>query len=408
MFDSHYATERQGASGLVPIVGSLGAGKSALMALLCTESARRGILTTVLDPSGPLAKLASMPEFRGRAMVLDLLRAPAGTLNPYGVIETPNPKNYATGEELNNARAEAEHQRSELAMDVIQMLLPPQEVEQPETLTAIQQAIWETPPLPTSSLLDVIANLHKHGHPRAKLVADYLTHSQGMPASRLFFGVSDTDTPIDSRSATLLIITMAGLDLPERGSDKRHWTQQQRISVPLLHLATHYVMRRVYGQARGTRKTVALDEVGQMGEWGSGKALFSRLGRDSRKWNAAIYVSSQDPEDVLGLNIANKNSGCFVGRIEDHEIARQALELLRVPTKVGYEAVLADLSPFAAGPGGTRNRQSRHFVMRDVHGSVERITIDMTHIPGLLEAIDTDARPDHLELESADAMGATR
>jgi hypothetical protein len=100
MFDSHYATERQGASGLVPIVGSLGAGKSALMALLCTESARRGILTTVLDPSGPLAKLASMPEFRGRAMVLDLLRAPAGTLNPYGVIETPNPKNYATGEEL--------------------------------------------------------------------------------------------------------------------------------------------------------------------------------------------------------------------------------------------------------------------------------------------------------------------
>lgn len=393
MVDSHYALEVQGASGLVPIVGGLGAGKSGLLGFICSESARRNILTTILDPSGPLAKLAEMPEFRNRARVLDLLKAPSGTLNPYSVIETPNPQNYVgDGDGYGAALAEAEADRAQLAMDVIQMLLPPQEVDQHGVVPAIQQAIWDTPSLPTSSLNLVIENLRKQqGNHQAAMVANYLLNSAKMPQSRLFFGTPESDVQIDNRSATLLIITMAGLDLPETGTDRKYWSQGQRMSVPLLHLANYYVTRRVYGQARHLRKVVALDEVGQMGEWGSGKALFSRLGRDSRKWNLALYVSSQDPKDVLGLNIANKNSGCFVGRIEDDDIARQALALLRAPLKSGYESILAGLSPYSQG--GSRNRQSRDFVYRDVHGGIERVTVDMSHIPGLLDAIDTDAKP---------------
>lgn len=393
MFDPHYALEQQASSGLVPIVGGLGAGKSGLLGFLCYESARRNILTTILDPSGPLAKLASMPEFRGRAMVLDLLKAPDGTLNPYSVIETPHAENYVgdtTG--YATAIAEAESDRAQLAMDIIQMLLPPQEVDQHGVIPAIYQAIYDTPARPTSSLNLVVENLIKQGSEQAKMVANYLRNSAKMPQSRLFFGTAEEDFEINNRSATLLVITMAGLDLPETGSDRRYWSSGQRMSVPLLHLANYFVTRRVYGQQRHLRKVVALDEVGQMGEWGSGKALFSRLGRDSRKWNTAIFVSSQDPKDVLGLNIANKNSGCFVGRIEDTDIATQALELLRAPKDAGYESVLAGLSPLAAGT--TRNRTMRDFVFRDVHGAMERCTIDMSHVLGLIDAIDTDAKPE--------------
>jgi len=395
MFDSHYALESQGASGLVPIVGGLGAGKSGLLSFLTTEGARRNILTTVLDPAGPMAKLAVLPEFRGRAKVIDLLRAPAGTLNPYSVIESPRPENHiGDGHSYAVALAEAEADRNQLAMDIIQMLLPPQEVEQHGVLPAIQQAIWDTPSEPTSNLMMVVENLLKQGNDNATMVANYLRNHAKMPQSQLFFGTAAAeDRLIADSAATLLIITMAGLDLPPTGSDRRYWSGSQRMSVPLLHLANHYVTRRVYGQPMHLRKIVALDEVGQMGEWGSGKALFNRLAKDSRKWNVAVYVSSQDPKDVLGLDIANKNSGCFVGRIEDVEVALQALKMLRAPAS--FVSIIAGLSPFTKD--ASRNRRARDFVLRDVHGQIERITIDMSHVPGLLDAIDTDADPSKLQ-----------
>ena len=52
MFDTHYATEVRETSGLVPVVGGLGAGKSVLLGQITYEAVRRGIPAVVLDPSG--------------------------------------------------------------------------------------------------------------------------------------------------------------------------------------------------------------------------------------------------------------------------------------------------------------------------------------------------------------------
>src|SRR3712207_9521202 len=69
------------------------------------------------------------------------------------------------------------------------------------------------------------------------------------------------------------------------------------------------------------------------------------LARDCRKWNLAALVASQNPRDILGLDVQNLVSTVFVGRIaEDQEIASEALRLLRVPVNDGYEATLASLS----------------------------------------------------------------
>jgi type IV secretory pathway VirB4 component len=52
MFDTHFATEVRETSGLVPIVGALGSGKSVLAGLITYEAVRRGITSVMLDPSG--------------------------------------------------------------------------------------------------------------------------------------------------------------------------------------------------------------------------------------------------------------------------------------------------------------------------------------------------------------------
>src|SRR6185312_13667219 len=89
MFDTHYATEQKETSGLVPVVGGLGAGKSVLLGQIAYEAVRRGIPAVVVDPSGPLARLAELPEFAGHAEHVDLTTAQNGTLNPFDVVVRP-------------------------------------------------------------------------------------------------------------------------------------------------------------------------------------------------------------------------------------------------------------------------------------------------------------------------------
>src|SRR4029450_9366614 len=82
-----------------------------------------------------------------------------------------------------------------------------------------------------------------------------------------------------------------------------------------------------------------------LGEWGAGRALFTRLGRDSRKWNTCALAASHSPPPVPGLEVSTFISAACVGRIEDEQVAADALRMLRVPAGVGYEGVLARLSP---------------------------------------------------------------
>jgi hypothetical protein len=133
-----------------------------------------------------------------------------------------------------------------------------------------------------------------------------------------------------------------------------------------------------------------LDETHFLGDWAAGRALFTRLGRDSRKWNTCVLAASQNPGAVRGMEVSNYISAAFVARSEDVQDAADALRMLRVPAGVGYEAVLGRLSPKAAD--GHRSGL-REFVMRDVDGNVDKIRVDLDHLPHVLAALDTTAAP---------------
>src|SRR4029079_17676923 len=94
MFDTHFATEVKETSGLVPVVGGLGAGKSVLLGQITYEAVRRGIPCVVLDPSGPVARLTTLPEFRGHSEHIDLTTAASGTLNPFAVVTRAHRASY--------------------------------------------------------------------------------------------------------------------------------------------------------------------------------------------------------------------------------------------------------------------------------------------------------------------------
>lgn len=388
--DLHFPMEIRERSGLAVFVAEPGGGKSTLMGALGYLAARRGVQVTLLDPSGPLARLAAMPELAPFSRVLNLTGSVPGTLAPYALIPTPLRAHFSAdpaGEReyeiaVSNARAE----RRMLVQDICSMLVPPQVAREASTATLLRHAAREVPAEESSTLDDIVRCLSDLDQPEARELAHLLMDTAEMPLAMLFFGSPPPD--LLGADAALTIITMAGLRLPDLKIEREYWSAEEALALPMLHTAHRLAVRRCYGGSMATRKLVGLDEAHFMEGWRSGRSFLVRLARDSRKWNIAGLVASQNPKDILGLDVQNLVSTVFVGRIaEDPEIAAEALRLLRVPTDVGYEQTLASLS--TVDTTSSSRLGFREFVMRDVDGRVQKVRVDVSYVPDLLTYLDT-------------------
>jgi len=360
------------------------------MGALWYLAARRGIQVTLLDPSGPLARLAAMPELRPFSRVLNLTGSEQGTLAPYALIPTPLRSHFPDGPggdreyeiAVSNARAE----RRMLVQDICSMLVPPQVAREATTATLLRHAVREVPAEEKSTLDDVVACLRRMDDHDARELASLLLDTAEMPLAMLFFGSPPPSTL--GSDAALTVITMAGLRLPDLKIEREYWSAEEALALPMLHTAHRLAVRRCYGGSMSQRKLVGLDEAHFMEGWRSGRSFLVRLARDSRKWNIAGLVASQNPRDILGLDVQNLVSTVLVGRIaEDPEIASEALRLLRVPVDVGYEQTLASLS--TVDTSSSARLGFREFVMRDVDGRVQKVRVDVSYVPGLLTYLDT-------------------
>ncbi|MCO8274485.1 ATP-binding protein [Actinoplanes sp. TRM 88003] len=388
--DLHFPMEVRERSGLGVFVAEPGGGKSTLMGALGYLNARRGVQVTLLDPSGPLARLCQMPELRPYSRVLNLTGSEQGTLAPYALIPTPVRSEFATGPAgdreyeiaVSNARAE----RRMLVQDICSMLVPPQVAKEASTATLLRHAVRQVPAEETSTLDDVVRTLQGLDDDEGRELANLLLDTAEMPLALLFFG--SPPQHLLGADAALTVITMAGLRLPDLKIEREYWSAEESLALPMLHTAHRLAVRRCYGGSMSSRKMVGLDEAHFMEGWRSGRSFLVRLARDSRKWNLAALVASQNPRDILGLDVQNLVSTVFVGRIaEDQEIASEALRLLRVPVHDGYEATLASLSQVDTS---SQSRLGfREFVMRDVDGRVQKVRVDVSYVEGLLEHLDT-------------------
>ncbi|MEU7920316.1 ATP-binding protein [Micromonospora zamorensis] len=388
--DLHFPMEVRERSGLAVFVAEPGGGKSTLLGALGYLAARRGVQVTLLDPSGPLARLCAMPELRPYSRVLNLTGSEHGTLAPYSLIPTPLRSEFGAGaagdREFEIAVSNARAERRMLVQDICMMLVPPQVAREASTATLFRHAVRQVPAEETSTLDDVVSCLGRLDDDAGKELANLLLDTAEMPLAMLFFGRPPEG--LLGADAALTVITMAGLRLPDLKIEREYWSAEEALALPMLHTAHRLAVRRCYGGSMSSRKLVGLDEAHFMEGWRSGRSFLVRLARDSRKWNLAALVASQNPKDILGLDVQNLVSTVFVGRIaEDAEIASEALRLLRVPVNDGYEATLASLS--AADTSSSNRLGFREFVMRDVDGRVQKVRVDVSYVEGLLEHLDT-------------------
>jgi hypothetical protein len=398
-WDPWMAQEIRDSSGLSAVVAGLGAGKSFLGGGIVYKTLRAGAYWTLLDPSGPLAALCSLPELRPYARPINLLNAQPGILNPYRVVAEPEIEHFLDEDDPERAwrreKVLTAATRRRLMLDVLSGLLPYEVSRTAQTrivLLRAVRAVGGRPDAHPGQVFDALRRDASEHHEHAAVVADFLDEMR--ERMTLLIPESGADPYTEIRDDRLTVLTMAGLTLPRDAVGREHWTDTESLGVELLNLAAWLTQRSIYERPRDQRKGVWIDEAFFLSEVPTGRVLMNRFARDSRKWNVRVLLSSQIPADFLKIQgFVSLLDSVFVGRLDDDDAQADALRLLKVPVGAGYEQVVASLGrrPGGARLATERDRAPRQFIFGDGAGGVERIRVDFSgsHLEHLVSALDT-------------------
>lgn len=387
------ATEQAEESGLAVICAGLGGGKSTAGGNIIYRTVMQGVSWTVLDPSGRLTALCRLPQLAAVSQAVDLLDAAPGALCTYRVIAEPRREHYDSDAEWRAAQENAEDTRRLLTSSVLRSILPRQMQDHVLTEVALMRAVGAVSATTTSSLTDVVSALGRIGgddelRRHAGYMRDFLSEAARTGHGRLLFP-SGYRSDYGAEDALLTVYSLRGLAFPDEHS-KGTEDLDERLSMCVLYLAAWLAQRGMYLGDAHARKGIFIDEAWALSTFTTGRRFIERAGRDSRKHNTRVLMASQNPSDLLRLDLANLVSAAFIGRLTDEQAQKDALRFIPgIQPGQGYEAIFESLSR----PTATGRRGAREFVFSDGAGGVERIRMDLSAHPEVLEALDTTADP---------------
>jgi hypothetical protein len=393
-WNPHSAMEVRERSGLLVVAGTLGSGKSTLLGKLAHDAVIRGIPTVLLDPSGRLKDLVTVPAIAAVSRHIDLMDAVPGALSPYRVVPEPQEAAYPSHAAYLDARAGAEAERQELCEEILLTILPASLADLPSTLVVVGKAVRSIRGLQTTNPLAVIEALrHVEGSnaEHASDIAEVLSGRAKSPLARLIFPEDGYVPPETGSEPLLTVITMAGIALPQKGSKRQDWTTAERFAVVQLRLAASLATRSIYSTEPNARKMLMLDEAWALTLVDSGKAFIERVCRDSRKVNLRVCLASQDAMELVAAGVANWVDAALIGTTTGADAQRDALSLLGVETGCGYEGILGGLSQRDRRSG--KRSPVRDWIFQDGNGGLEVIRPDISGTPELMAALDTTADP---------------
>ena len=387
-------TERREESGLAVLCAGLGGGKSTAGGNIIYRTVLQGVPWTVLDPSGRLTALCRLPELADVSQAIDLLDAPPGALSTYRVIAEPRREHYETDLDWRAAQDQAKETRRLLTSSVLRAMLPRQLQEHVLTEVALMRAVGAVSAKQTSSPSDVVTELRSlTGDPdlqrHAGYMSDFLTEAGKTSHGRLIFPPGYLQD-YNRTDPLLTVYSLRGLALPDESTANSE-DLDERLSMCVLYLAAWLTQRGMYFGDINARKGIFIDEAWALSTFSTGRRFIDRAARDSRKHNTRVLMASQNPSDLLKLDLANLVSAAFIGRLTGEDAQRDALRFLPgIREGMGYESIFGTLSR----PTREGRRGSREFIFSDGTGGIERMRMDLSAHPQLLEALNTTAQPE--------------
>jgi hypothetical protein len=360
------------------------------------------MIYTVMDPSGRLTRLAELPGLRDVSRVVKLLNSEPGSLNPYMLVAEPRADWYTDEPDpvdaLHRARQAAQAQRRDLVFDTLRWCLPVATASREDVQTTLRDAISATSARWTASPVEVVEHLERSGDDLAVRVARRLREASERELSRLFFPMPTSIGTVQPQAEhRLTIYSLIGLPEVDERRPVEEWGVNELLARPILNLAAWATLRGALQRGPHERKGIFLDEMHEIAKVSSGSGLVQKIATDSRKNNICALISTQNASRVIGQDINNFVGAAFVGKTTDAVAQGANCDLLGLPRSVGYEQVFSSLS--AHSRRETRKGRPREFVFRDGmggedgRGGMERIKIDFSGHPELVEALNTTADP---------------
>src|SRR3954452_19383322 len=390
-----------GRSGLSVICAIQGGGKTYAAASTWELEVRMGHLAHVLDPSGLLRRLLELPALRRTVREIDLQHAASGLLSPWRLVPEPVREDYAPSAPVvplgagqssehaaeeeaerelrrdrayETARAAADEERRSLAVELLLSRLPAQLVEDsPDARIIVRAGVnavggafgtdpWEA--------VEAIGKESERGKAIARIIRDSATARGG----RLILPPPNAkDGATDVLAHDPVLITAPNMPVPAANLQRRQWSEDEQLAAGLMRAAAWFLTRAIYLTGQDP-KFVDIEEAGDIGGSEAVRGLAQRASLHTRKSNAALLLSLQNPSRLLDLDpeIGNLIGTMMIGRSEDPGAAAAALRLAGLSTEFG---------------GVVQTLRNGEMILRDHWGRAATLHWDSEYRTALHEAL---------------------
>jgi hypothetical protein len=357
-----------GRSGLTVICAIQGGGKTYAAASTWELEVRMGHLAHVLDPSGLLRKLLELPAMRRTVREIDLQHAASGLLSPWRLVPEPVREDYSRAASLvplpaagidpptrpaledateiaerelrrdrvyESARAAADEERRSLAVELLLSRLPAQLVEDtPDARIIVRAGVNAVGGAFGTDPWEAVEAIAKEGD-RGKVIARIIRDSATARGGRLILPPPNAkDGATDVLAHDPVLITAPNMPVPAAGLQRRQWSEDEQLAAGLMRAAAWFLTRAIYLTGQDP-KFVDIEEAGDIGGSEAVRGLAQRASLHTRKSNAALLLSLQNPSRLLDLDpeIGNLIGTMMIGRSEDPGAAAAALRLAGLSTE---------------------------------------------------------------------------
>ena len=352
------------------ITGSTGNGKSFLTKLLFTYHSLLKTKVLYIDPKAEMKRqyqaVLSKLEAKGK---FEELQDYIKSIN-FVTLDMKDKKNQGVLDPFSFLQDEAE--LTELATVLVGSVLDKDTYikVQPYLLDSIDKVLERRKAGEKVGMLQVFDELEKNSKEEVETAGYFLKRiSRNSLLSLCFSDGSQNVLKVDNK---ITIVEITGLDMP-KGTDKDEMTETQLRSLTVMYSLTYFCA--IFGEREKDKETMLfLDEAWQIMSTPAGRQVVNRIKRTGRSFNNFLVLVTQSVKDLktsedgtgFGTVFAfpeNSETGAILEhlRVEDDELSRAWLE----------------------------NQTMGQCIYYDTFGRKERITVDGTIYPELMELFET-------------------
>lgn len=341
-------------SGAIVIVGTLGSGKSVLKKTLFYHGYNQGGIVFSIDPKDEDSCFALIPDIQKNMLRLNFSAESATKFNPFRM-------------------SKSEERAHGIVLDFLSLLL--EGTKNDERADAIMEAVERTFEREKRDLYLFIEELERVAEQsplepirvEARRCVNRLQSYSRSPFGKFIFA-RDGEENANVSGARFIVITMAGLPLPKKRSERMQaaLTPNERFGLGIMYLVAALGREYMFYSPQDQLKIFGIDESWILRAFPEGALLIDEIIRMGRSFQVVPLLATQNPGDVADEETRNNLGSIFCFRTEDPRAIADNLTLL------GLDPDDEDMIQ------AFRELKAGDCYMKDITGRIGRVHIEPT------------------------------